>query len=84
MRLLLTPPAVKDLAYWQANDAQLASKIEQVLHKLKHGVPLHNHQMTALSLRLPDLFSVKVSSEHRIVFEQLRDDVIVHQCRFHY
>jgi toxin YoeB len=84
MKLLLTPGAAEDLAYWQANDLGLASQIGQVLHKLKHQMPLPVHQVTVLPLAGAQLSAVKVSSEHRVVFERLRDEIIVHQCRFHY
>jgi Txe/YoeB family toxin of Txe-Axe toxin-antitoxin module len=28
--------------------------------------------------------SVKIAPEHRLVLETLGNDLIVHQCRFHY
>lgn len=84
MKLLLTPGAAEDLAYWQANDPGFADRINQVLHKLKHGEPLPSHQVTQLPLGVEGLCAVKMSAEHRIVFERLQDDIIVHQCRFHY
>jgi toxin YoeB len=84
MRVRLTPGAVEDLDYWQSNDEGFADKIRQVLHKLKHQSPLPSHQVTALPLQGAQLYAVKLSAEHRLVFERLHDDIIVHQCRFHY
>jgi len=71
MKLLLTPGAAEDIAYWQANDLGLATQIAQVLHKLKHQLPLPVHQVTALPLQGAQLSAVKLSSEHRVVFEHL-------------
>lgn len=84
MKLLLTPGAAEDLDYWQATDASFADKIRQVLHKLKHGEALPGHQVSELPLSLKGLSAVRISSEHRVVFERLNGDIIVHQCRFHY
>ena len=84
MKLLLTPGAAEDLAYWDANDSAFADRIRQVLHKLKHGEALPSHQVTSLPLSLKGLSAVRLSAEHRVVFERLNGDIIVHQCRFHY
>lgn len=84
MKLLLTPGAAEDLAYWQANDAAFAEKIRLVLHKLRQGESLPSHQVSALPLNLQGLSAVRISAEHRVVFERLHGDIIVHQCRFHY
>jgi len=83
MKLLLTPGAAEDLDFWHATDRPFAEKICQILRKLKHGQPLPGHQITRLPLNLSGLNAVRISAEHRIVFERLRDDIIVHQCRFH-
>lgn len=83
MKLLLTPGAAEDLDFWQATDPEFAEKIRQILHKLKHDQPLPGHQITKLPLKLSGLSAIRVSAEHRIVFERLRDEIIVHQCRFH-
>jgi toxin YoeB len=84
MKLLLTPGAAEDLDYWQANDSVFAERIRQILLKLKQGEALPSHQITHLPLALKGLSAVRISAEHRIVFERLHDDIIVHQCRFHY
>lgn len=84
MKLLLTPYATEDLAYWHANDSLFADKIRRVLRKLRDGKPLPRLQIINLSLNLKGLIAIRLSAEHRIVFERLNDDIIVHQCRFHY
>ncbi|MES2535279.1 MAG: type II toxin-antitoxin system YoeB family toxin [Pseudomonadota bacterium] len=84
MRLLLTPGAAEDLEYWQSGDPDLAHKIEKIFRGLKHGAAVPSQQITALRLKFPQLMSVKITREHRIVFEQLGNDIIVHQCRYHY
>lgn len=84
MKLFLTPGAAEDLDYWQANDVDFADRIRQILLKLKQGDALPSHQVTQLPLALKGLSAVRISTEHRIVFERLHDHIIVHQCRFHY
>lgn len=84
MRLLLTPGAVEDMEYWQSEDHGMARRIELILRKLEHGTSISSQQIIALRLKFPKLMSVKITPEHRVVFERLGDDIIVHQCRYHY
>lgn len=84
MRLWLTPFAAEDVAYWEANDPAVAHRIEQLFSQLKNGIIEPSHQFTSLALKYPPLLSVKITPEHRMVFERLGDGIIVHQCRHHY
>lgn len=84
VRLWLTPFAMQDVAYWQANDPVVARRIEQLFNQLKNDAPESSHRLTCLALEYPHLLSVKITAEHRMVFERLGDGTIVHQCRYHY
>ncbi|MBB5390648.1 MULTISPECIES: type II toxin-antitoxin system YoeB family toxin [unclassified Herbaspirillum] len=84
MKLLMTPLAQEDFAFWRRQDSELARRITRLLRCLRDGANLPAQQVAVLPLRLPGLNSVRLSSEHRLVFERLRDRIVVHQCRFHY
>ena len=42
------------------------------------------HRVTPLLLPGMQLLSVKISPEHRLVFECRDGGIVVHQCRYHY
>ena len=84
MRVLFTPGAAEDLAHWRTGDPAMMRQIEDVLHELRHDTPLAARLATSLALDFPPLLSVKITSEHRLVYERLEHDIIVHQCRYHY
>jgi toxin YoeB len=84
LKVLFTPGAAEDLAHWRAGDPAIARQIEDVLHELQHDTPLAIRLTTPLALHFPPLLSVKITSEHRLVYERLGRDIIVHQCRYHY
>ena len=84
MTLLFTPAAKEDLDYWEQRDEPMANRIWQLLHKLEQGLALPAHQQTRLKFGSLFLMSLKLSAEHRLVFEPLGERIIVHQCRFHY
>lgn len=84
MKLWLTSAANEDLAYWKANDPATLLRIEQMLRQLRNAEAIPAQLVTPLAIDYPSLLSVRISSEQRLVFERLGDDIIVHQCRYHY
>jgi toxin YoeB len=84
VKIWLTPVAAEDVAYWRSANPAMACRIEHILQQLTHAASLPRHQITPLALSFPPLLSVKISPEHRVVFERLRDAIVVHQCRYHY
>ncbi|MEY3262544.1 MAG: hypothetical protein RL717_21 [Pseudomonadota bacterium] len=84
MTVLLTSLAQEDLDYWDQCDQHIAQRIRQLLDRLANGPALARHQQSALQFGSIFLSAVKITSEHRLIFESLGDKLIIHQCRFHY
>jgi toxin YoeB len=84
VKLRLTPAAAEDLTYWQASDADMARTVERLLQQLPLMSLFPRHRVTPLLLPNMQLLSVTISLEHRLVFECHGDEIIVHQCRYHY
>ena len=84
LKLLMSPQAKEDLAYWELHDHAIAGRIRLLLKKLEQGYTFPTHQATQLKFRQLSLFSMRIATEHRLVVEPLGEQFIVHQCRFHY
>lgn len=84
MKLRLTRQAQEDLDYWESCDHELARRIRTLLKRLEQGLELPAHQWVNLKFGEISLTSVKIAPEHRLVFEPSGDQILVHQCRFHY
>lgn len=84
MNLWLTPHAREDLVYWHQSQPAMAVRVEKLLARLAAGEKLPDLGHTQLKFGLVSLVSFKIAPEHRLVLETLGDDLIVHQCRFHY
>lgn len=84
MSVWLTPPAREDLDFWRENEPAMARRVEKLLDRLATGEKLPEQTHTRLKFGLISLMSVKIAPEHRLVLETLGNDLIVHQCRFHY
>jgi len=84
MSVWLTLHAREDLDYWRQTEPAMARRVEKLLDRLAAGEKLPDIAHTRLEFGLVSLMSVKIATEHRLVLEALGDDLIVHQCRFHY
>jgi toxin YoeB len=84
MKLRLSLQAQEDLDYWVSSDPELASRIRALLERLEQGQDLPALQQVNLKFREISLTSVKIAPEHRLVFEPSGEQILVHQCRFHY
>lgn len=84
MTLFLTSLAQEDLRHWEKNDQRIAQKVRRVLRDLEQGKAFPGQQMIRLTFRNIFLTSIKIAQEHRLIFEAVGSDIVVHQCRFHY
>ena len=84
MTVWLTSHAHEDLEYWRRSEPAMAQRVEKLLDRLAAGEKLPDLAHTQLEFGLVSLISIKIAPEHRLVLETLGDDLIVHQCRFHY
>ncbi len=84
LKLLMTPQAQEDLAYWKQHDQTMAGRILKLLENLQQDHTFPAQQATQLKFDKITLISLKISTEHRLVVEPLGKQFIVHQCRFHY
>ncbi len=84
LKLLMTEQAQQDFAYWEQHDQAMAGRILKLLKNLAQGHTFPAQQATQLKFGNLSLISLKISTEHRLVVETLREQFIVHQCRFHY
>ena len=84
MKLRLSLQAQEDLDYWVSCDPELARRIRALLERLEKGQDLPALQQVNLKFREISLTSVKIAPEHRLVFEPSGEQILVHQCRFHY
>ena len=84
MTLWLTAHARDDLEYWRRVEPAIARRVEKLLDRLVSDGKLPDLASSRLEFGLVSLLSFKISPEHRLVLEALGEELIVHQCRFHY
>lgn len=84
LKLLMTSQAQEDLCYWEQHDRTIANRVRALLKTLEQGDTFTAQQATQLKFGELYLFTLQITTEHRLVVEPLGEQFIVHQCRFHY
>ena len=84
MNLSFTEIGWEDYTYWCDTDRKIQKKINKLIKEvLRHpfegvGKP------EPLKGSLYGLWSRRIDREHRLVYEVESNEIIVHQCRYHY
>lgn len=79
-----TDNAWEEFKYWQQEDKKIEKKIIKLLDDIdRHpseglGKPEH------LSYLGKNIWSRRITDEHRLVYTWTEDNIIVYQCRYHY
>ncbi len=78
--------AWEDYQYWQHNDKQILKRINLLIKDIKRNS--HDKEGLGKPEKLKENFSgyysIRITSEHRLVYKIMDDLIIIAQCRFHY
>jgi toxin YoeB len=79
-----TKTAASDVKYWQNSKPEYIKKIKNLLADIKETPYQGLGKPEALLYELSGLWSRRISREHRLIYEVVDNNIIVHQCRYHY
>lgn len=80
----LEPDALADLERWIKVDGRIAIKIEALIENMRTTPFSGLGKPEKLKHQLTDLWSRRITQEHRLVYEVRDDLVIIHSCHGHY
>jgi len=82
--IIWTPTAMSQLEYWQTNDKKKLSKIKRICQDFKVTPKEGLGKPERLKYFKENVWSRRISNEHRLIY-QIKDGIIyVLQCRYHY
>ena len=84
MRLVFTPQAWEDYVYWQRNDRALVTRINRLLDDAMRHPTTGIGKPEPLKYGIAGAWSRRITEEHRLVSQLLREDLVVLQARYHY
>lgn len=89
MDINFTPNGWEDLEYWIANDADIATKIKDLIKSIRQEPFKGLGKLEPLKYDLKGYWSRRITGEHRIVYKVsgtkgVDQKCLIIQCRFHY
>jgi len=84
VNLVFAPQAWEDYLYWQKTDPQMISRINFLIKDIVRSRYRGIGKPEPLKHALQGFWSRRITSEHRIVYKKLGDQILVAQLRYHY
>jgi len=75
----------EDFEWWLDNDPKVARKIRDLIQEiLRHPFTGTGKPEPLKRMRRPNIWSRRISKEHRLVYEVHAGEILILQARFHY
>lgn len=84
MNVAFTPQAWEDYLYWQKVDRETVSRIHSLIKEIMRNPFSGIGKPEPLRHALQGFWSRRITSEHRIVYKKLSDQIVIVQLRYHY
>ncbi len=84
MRLVWDGTAWEDYLYWQAEDRRVVKRINELVRDALRDPFGGIGKPERLKHQLPDVWSRRITQEHRLVYRVISEDLVILQARFHY
>ena len=84
MRLVFDPAGWEDYQWWQLNDRRLLKRINTLIDDALRAPGEGRGQPERLKHRANDVWSRRITQEHRLVYRIVGTDLVILQARFHY
>ncbi|MFM9876242.1 MAG: Txe/YoeB family addiction module toxin [Rhodoglobus sp.] len=84
MRLVFDAAGWEDYQSWQKNDWPMLARINTLISDALRAPTEGRGQPERLKHGASDVWSRRITQEHRLVYRLVSDDLIILQARFHY
>ncbi|MEM8720794.1 MAG: Txe/YoeB family addiction module toxin [Cyanobacteria bacterium P01_G01_bin.39] len=84
MKLTFTEAAWADYLWFQQNDKKLLKKINTLIKDIQRSPFDGIGKPEPLKANLSGYWSRRINSEHRLVYQIMKDNIVIVACRFHY
>lgn len=84
MRLVFDAAGWDDYQWWQADDRRMLERLSLLIDDALRDPAAGRGQPERLKYRATNVWSRRISQEHRLVYRVVGDDLVVLQARFHY
>jgi toxin YoeB len=84
VNLVFAPQAWDDYLYWQKTDQQMISRINLLLKEITRNPYAGIGKPEPLRHVFQSFWSRRITSEHRIVYKKIGNQILIAQLRYHY
>ena len=84
MRLVFHAKGWEDYRYWQETDKATLKKLNALIAECLRTPFSGTGKPEALRHELQGCWSRRLTQEHRLIYCQIEDDLVILQCRYHY
>ena len=84
MKLVFDPAGWEDYQWWQVNDRRLLKRVNVLIDDALRDPTDGRGRPERLKHRASDVWSRRITQEHRLVYRVVQNDLVILQARFHY
>jgi len=84
MNITFTDDSWDDYLYWQDIDKKILKKINQLIKDIKRDPFNGIGKPEPLKYEFTGCWSMRITEEHRVVYEVNEYSIVIISCRFHY
>lgn len=84
MRIVFLDVAWEDYLYWQQTDKKMLRRINALIKEIERAPFEGTGKPEPLKHNLTGWWSRRINLEHRLVYKDEEESVIILQCRYHY
>jgi toxin YoeB len=84
MTISFSKNAWEDYQYWQKIDKRILKKINFLIREIQRTPFEGTGKPEGLKHDLAGLWSRRIDSEHRLIYQAKENEILIYSCRFHY
>jgi toxin YoeB len=84
MRIIFSKNAWEDYMSWQSEDKKILKKINDLIKDIQRTPYEGMGKPEPLKYDLTGLWSRRIDREHRLVYQENENEIVIYSCRYHY
>ena len=84
MKIIFTKNSWEDYISWQTEDKKMLRKINELIKDIQRTPFEGRGKPEPLKYDLSGFWSRRINREHRLVYQVVKNTILIYSCRFHY
>jgi toxin YoeB len=84
MKITFSQNAWEDYISWQSEDKKILKKINDLIKEIQRNPYQGTGKPEPLKYDLSGMWSRRIDRDHRLVYQVVKDVLLIYSCRYHY